>query len=107
MIGIGCPRFGNGTRIVLDLVNFGRERRMYIIFKGYLIGFLAINEERDARCCLVHAINAANGSILSDRCFRDYHLHYKYTDHSDIRATFAISESYRAICRSFPCAEIL
>ena len=107
MTGIRCPRFGNSTRIVLDLVNLGRDRRVYTIFKGDLIGFLALNEDRDAGCCLVHAINAANGSILSDRCFRDYHLHYKYTDHSDIRDTFAISESYREICRSFPCAEIL
>ena len=55
---------------------------------------------------LVHAINDANGSSLSDRCFRYYRLHYKCTDHSDRRVTFAISESYRAIGRSSPCAEI-
>ena len=107
MIGIHCPRFGNNTMIVLDLVNLGRDRRLYTILKGDLIGFLALNEDRDDGCCLFHAINSANRSILSDRCFRDYHLHYKCIDHSDIRVTFTISESYREICRSFPCAEIL
>ena len=100
MTGIHCSRFGNSTRIVLDLVNLGRDRRLYTIFKGDLIGFLALNEDQGVGCCLIHAINATNGSSLSNRCFRDYHLHYKYTDHSDRRVTFAISESYRAICKS-------
>ena len=85
--------------ISLDLVNLGRDRCLHTMFEGYLNGFSAINEDRGAGCCLVHAINAANGSSLSDRCFRDYRFHYKYTDHSDKRVTFAISESYRAICR--------
>ena len=88
--------------IVLDLVNLGRDcQRLHAIFKGNLNGFSAINEEWGVGCCLVHAINATNGSDLSDRCFRDYRLHYKYTDHSNRRVTFAISESYRTICRVF------
>ena len=102
MTGIRSPRFGNSTMIVLDLVNLGRDRRLHTIFKGDLIEFLALNEDRGARCFLFHAINAANRSILSDRCFRDHRFHYKCTDHSDRRVNFAISESYRAICRVFP-----
>ena len=61
-----------------------------------------INEDRNDGCCLVHAINTADGSSLNDRCFRDYRLCYKYRDHSYKRVTFAISESYRAIWRDFP-----
>ena len=102
MTGIRCPRFGNSTRIVLDLVNLGRDRHLHTIFEGNLNTFSVINDKRGSGCCLVHAINAANGSSLSDRCFRYYHLHYKYTDHSDRRVTFVISESYREICRVFP-----
>ena len=103
MIGIRCPRFGNSTVIVLDLVNLVRDCRcLHTIFKGDLIGFSALNEDRDDGCCLIHAINATNRSSLSDRCFKDYRLHYKYTDHSNRRVTFAIYESYRAICRVFP-----
>ena len=105
MTGIRCPRFGNSTRIVLDLVNLGRDRRVYTIFKGDLIGFLALNEDRDAGCCLVHAINVTNESSLSGRCFRYYHLHYKYTDHSNRRVTFVIYESYKAICRVSLCRD--
>ena len=81
--------------IVLDLVNLGRDRRLHTMFKGDLIGFSAINEDRDNRCCLIHAINVANGSSLNDRCVRYYCLHYKYIDHSYRRVTFVISESYR------------
>ena len=87
--------------IVLDLVNLGRDRCMYTIFEGNLIVFSTINKDRNDGCCLVHAINVIDGSSLSDRFFRDYRLHYKYTDHSNIRVTFAIFESYRAICKSF------
>ena len=83
--------------IVRDLVNRGRYCHLPTIFEGNLNVFLAINEERGAGCCLVHATNAANGSSLSDHCFRDYHIHYKYIDHSDRRVTFASFESYRAI----------
>ena len=89
-----------------DLVNLGRDWRLCTIFKGNLIGFSAINEDRNDGCCVVHAINAVDGSNLSDRCFRDYRLRYKYIDHSHRRVTFMISKSYRAICKSFPCAEI-
>ena len=88
--------------IVLYLVNLGRYWRSYTIFEGDLIGFSAINEDRNDGCCLVHAINAADGSNLSDHCFTDYRLHYKYIDHSHRRVTLVISESYRAICKSFP-----
>ena len=88
--------------IVLDLENLGRDRSLRIIFGGNLNKFLVINEEWGTGCCLVHAINATNGSSLTNRCFRDYRLHYKYTDHSDRRVTFAISESYRVIYRVFP-----
>ena len=58
-----------------------------------------------SRVSLFHAINVTNGSNLSDRCFRDYRLHYKYTDHSHRRVTFVISESYRAVCRVFLCKD--
>ena len=91
--------------IVLDFVNLGQDHSLCTIFEGNLNGFLAINEERGAGCCLVHAINAANKSSLSDRCFRDYRLHYKYIDHSNRRVTFVISVSYRAICRVFLCRD--
>ena len=101
MTAICCPRFGNSTVIFPDLVNLGRDRRLCIIFKGNLIGFSAINEDRNDGFCLVHAINTTDGSNLSDRCFRDYHLHYKYIDHSHRRVNFEIFESYRAICNSF------
>ena len=101
MTAIHYPRFGNSIVIFLDLVNLGRDWRMCIIFKGNLIGFSAINEDRNDGCCLVHAINASNGSSLSDRCFRDYGLRYKYIYHSHRRVTLAIYESYRAICKSF------
>ena len=78
-----------------ELVNLGRDcRLLHTIFEGYLIGFSALNEDRDDDLCLIHAINAANGSSLSDRYFRYYGLHYKYTNHSNRRVTFAISESY-------------
>ena len=102
MKGIHCPRLGNSTMIVRDLVNRGRDCHLRTIFEGNLNAFSAINEERGAGCCLFHAINATNGSSLSDRYFRDYHLHYKYVDHSNRRVTFAISETYRVICRVFP-----
>ena len=75
---------------------------MRTICEGDLNGFSAINEERGTGCCLVHAINAADGSNLSDCCFRYYRLRYKYIARSDRRVTFVISESYRAICKSFP-----
>ena len=88
--------------IVLYLVNLGRDRRLHTIFEGNLIEFLAINEDRGAGSCLVHAINAANGSSLSDRCFRYYCLHYKYIYHSNIRVNFEISKSYSAIFRVSP-----
>ena len=101
MTGIRFPRFGNSTMIVRDLVNRGRDCHLRTIFEGNLNAFSAINEERGMGCCLVHAINAANGSSLSDHCFEYYHLHYKCTDHSNGRVTFAISESYRVICRVF------
>ena len=107
MTGIHFPRFGNSTVIFLDLVNLGRDRRLCTIFEGNLIGFSAINEDRNDGCCLVHAINATEGSSLSDHCFKDYRLHYKYIDHSHRRVTFAISESYKVIHKSFPYAEIL
>ena len=84
-----------------DLVNLGQDRRMCTIFKGNLIGFSTINEDRNDGCYLVHAINAADGSSLSDRCFREYHLRYKYIDHSHRRVTLAISESYRELCKTF------
>ena len=87
--------------IVLDLVNLGRGRILRTIFEGNLNRFSVINEERGAGCFLVHAINATNGSSLSDHCFGYYRLHYKYTDHSNRRVTFAISKSYRVICRVF------
>ena len=87
--------------IFLDLVNLGRDERLCTIFKGNLIGFSAINEDRNDGCCLVHAINATDGSSISDRLFKEYHLHYKYIDHSHRRVTLAISESYRTICKSF------
>ena len=102
IIGIRCPRFGNSTMIVRDLVNRGRDCHLRTIFEGNLNMFSAINEEQGMGCCLVHAINAANRTSLSYRCFKYYHLHYKYTDHSEIKVTFAISESYRVICRVFP-----
>ena len=88
--------------IVLDLVNLGRDRRLHTIFEGNLIRFSALNEDWDDGCCLIHAINVTNGSSLNDRCFRDYHLHYKYIDHSNKRVTFTISESYKPIFRVFP-----
>ena len=103
MTGIRCPRFGNNTTIFPDLVNLGRDCQcLHIIFEGNLIGFSAINEDRDDGCCLIHAINVTNGSSLSDHCFIDYLLQYKYTDHSNRRVTFVISESYKAIFRVFP-----
>ena len=95
-------RFGNSIMIFPDLVNLRRDRRLHTSFEGNLIGFLVINEEWGDGFCLVHAINAANRSILSDRCFRDYCLRYKYIYHSHRRVTFVISESYREICKSFP-----
>ena len=89
--------------IVLDLVNLGRDfRHLHTIFEGNMIRFSALNEDRDDGCCLVHAINATDGSSLNDHCFRDYRFHYRYTVHSNRRVTFAISESYREICRVFP-----
>ena len=102
MTGIHCPRFGNNTVIFPDLVNLGRDRHLHKIFEGNLIIFSAINEDQDDRCCLIHATNATNGSSLNDRCFRDYLLHYKYTDHSNRRVTFAIYESLRVIYIVFP-----
>ena len=99
---IRCPRFGNITVIFPDLVNLGRDRRLCTIFEGNLIGFSAINEDQNDGCCLVHAINVADRSTLSNRCFRYYRLRYKYIDHSHRRVTLVISESYRAICKSFP-----
>ena len=107
MTAIHCPRFGNSTVIFPYLVNLGRDGRLCTIFKGNMIRFSAINEDRNEGCCLVHAINVANRSNLSDRCFRDYRLRYKYIDHSDRRLTFAIFESYREICKILSWAEIL
>ena len=91
------PRFGNSTRIFPDLVNLGRDRHLHTSFEGNLIRFSAINEDRDDDYCLIHEINVTNGSSLSDHCFRDYRLRYKYRDHSYRRVTFAICESYKAI----------
>ena len=102
MTAIRYPRFGNSIVIFPDLVNLGRDRCLCTIFKGNLIEFSAINEDKNDGCCLVHAINAVDGSSLSDHCFREYRLHYKYIDHSHRRVTLAISESYRAICKIFP-----
>ena len=95
MTSIHCPRFENNIMIFPDLVNLRWDRHLYAIFEGNLIGFSAINEDRNDGCCLVHAINVVNGSSLSDRCFRDYRLRYKYIDQSHRRVTFVISESYR------------
>ena len=88
--------------IYLDLINLRRDRRLHASFEGNLIRFSAINEDRNDGCCLVHAINTADGSSLNDFCFRDYRLRYKYRDHSYRRVTFVISESYREIRRVFP-----
>ena len=45
-----------------DLVNLRRDRRLHTSFEGNLIGFSAINEDQNDGCCLVHAINTADGS---------------------------------------------
>ena len=84
-----------------DLVNLGRDRCLCTIFKGNLIGFSAINEDQNDGCCLVHAINSADGSNLSDHCFRDYRLRYKYIDHSHRRVTFAIFENIEQVVGVF------
>ena len=97
MIGIRCPRFGNSIMIFPDLVKYSTRPVPAHKFRGKFDRISAINEDRDDGCCLIHAINTANGSSLSDHCFRDYRLRYKYTDHSHKRVTFVISKSYRAI----------
>ena len=80
-----------------DLVKSPTRLAPEHMFRGKFDQISAINEDRNDGCCLVHAINAADGSSLDDRCFRDYRLRYKYRDYSYRRVTFAISESYRAI----------
>ena len=88
--------------IVRYLVNCGRDCHLRTIFEGNLNVFSAINEDQNDGCCLVQAINSVDGSSLDDRCFKYYHLHYKYRDHSYRRVAFTISESYREIGRVFP-----
>ena len=84
------------------LINLRRDRRLHASFKGNLIRFSAINEDQNDGYCLVHAINTTDSSSLDDRCFGDYHLHYKFRDHSSRRVTFAISESIEQFVRVFP-----
>ena len=95
--GIRCPRFGNSIMIFPDLVKYSTRPAPAHKFRGKFDRISAINEDQNDGCCLVHAINTADGPSLNDCCFIDYHLCYKYRDHSYRRVTFAIFESYREI----------
>ena len=100
--GICCPRFGNSIMIFPDLVKSPMRLAPAHTLQGKFDWVSEINEDWNDGCCLVHAINTADGSSLYDHCFRDYHLHYEDRGHSYRRFTFAISESYREIWRVFP-----
>ena len=101
MTGICCPRFGNTIMIFLDLVKSLTRLAHVHMFRGKFDQILVINEDQNDGCCLVHAINTADGSSLQDRWVIEYHLCYRYKDHPYGRVTLAISESYRASCRVF------
>ena len=80
-----------------DLVKSSTIPVLAHMFQGKFDRILAINEDQNDECGLVHAINTDDGSSLDDRCFRDYRLQHKNRYHSYRRVTFASSESYRVI----------